>query len=252
MIPTMVYQLNSSHCTLPADADSGGTCGGDDCAVCCAMMGIDFASNGKVLVNQKQIRALQGVPDIGDGGLQLIEVRRAVLGFDKKFDNRGFEQPVVTVHQNGTWEHFVESCREPNKFVILFINNETWAQLCRTNGKHRLAGDLEYKGTHAVGVSHLKWDSETASSTSTIKMWNPLFDGRKDQPSGVRVAKGPQRVPLGWVKAAAEARAGKGVAEYVVVRRAKPIAIPEPDPDPCARPTEPQFSKTGKAGEGAK
>lgn len=247
-MPRPIYQLNTAHCTPPSEP--GKSCGSGDCAVCQIVMAIDFATRGEVIVNQTQIRALSVVPD--HGGLSLVDIKEAVLAFKPRFIKNGYEDtPRVSVHDNGLWTDFVSDARDANKWVIAFWNNEVWNQIVTDNDERELSGDLEFTGTHAVATRSLRYSDENTTGTSVVRVWNSLWDGRIDYPSGIRVIKGPRNIPLGWVKKSLLARTNtKNRVDWVTVSRAKKVAIPT-EPDPCVRAIVPATVE-GHAEEGAK
>lgn len=239
---TPVYQLNTPHCTVTP----GRTCGSGDCVVCCIIMGADFATEGKVVINQEQIRKLPTIPD--HGGLTLTDIRDAYKGLSGKFTAKGFESPIVTVYDSKPWQGLLDNLRTKRLWIIAFLDQPRWNQICVNNNRPDLSGDLEFTGTHAVGLTNLKWSTESASGTSTVRIFNPLWDGRRDQPTGTRVKKGPSTVPLWWVREAMFERAGENKADYATVSKAEKFA--EPPVDDCDRPTK-ATRKDGKSSEGA-
>lgn len=243
---TPIYQLNTPHCTKPVEP--GKSCGSGDCVVCQIVMGIDYSTGGHVVVNQAQIRALPTIPD--HGGLSLVNVRQAIKGLEDKFTSRGFAVPTVTVHDNNKWEALITAIQNKRLWTIIFWNNMEWASICKDNDVPGLAGDLEFKGDHAVAARMLRF-STARRPHALVRIWNSLWDGRRDQPSGTRVVLGPQDVPLGWFKKAAIARTGtNNLVDFVTIDKAKLLQKPEPDPDPCARATVPMSFDEGHASEG--
>lgn len=241
---TPVYQLNTPHCTVKP----GKTCGGGDCVVCNIIMGADFATNGAVLLNQEQIRGLATVPD--HGGLLLRDIDDAIKGLTAKFNRRGYLRPDVDIHERGSWDAFIKAVRSTQQWVIAFWDQPTWNKIVVLEHKPGLSGDLEFRGTHAISIPSIKWAGEKGNKAewATARVYNPLWDGRRDQPTGTRVATGPQTVPLPWVRDALEARAGNNRVDFAVIHKAEKRR--EPEIDPCDRPTKPS-RKDGKSDEGA-
>lgn len=194
------------------------TTDGDDCAVICASLAHDFASCGRFRPTAKQIRNLDGVPN--SGGLTMVQFKNAITGFKSKYNDLGLKVPTCNIFDDGDWDDFDNKLKNEasTKWLTVFIDYGVWNDLCVEHNKS-WSGDREFNGTHAVCARKGRMENEKW----VYDEWDPLYDGRKDQPSNKSVPDGKQVIPMWWLREAAEGRAGTGEIEFAVVLKAEPL-----------------------------
>lgn len=205
---------------------------GSDCAIACARMALMFASCGHVDPSIDKIRAQAGLdrpdPPPDDYSTTMTEYRSAVLAFDDRFRELGYEGVKANATERGSWEDLEAKLKDEDRWVTTFVDYGTLNRL-----EPAKSGDTGFAGAHAIGVFGYQSKEQTADGSVKFRVFDPLCDGRRPD-----VPKGPTWWKASTLRDACDdyAGGGEGTATWCVTPRAV-FTDPEPEPqppDPCA------------------